>query len=92
MPESSRISITGKSFLIAVAMSLIATFLLTLLISFASLFFKLNAKENIVPATTAISDLISNFYLTFSGIAKCTVPMMTIFAFALLQRFRVKEL
>lgn len=91
MSQNSKISITGKNFLVAVAVSLIATFTLTLLASFASLFFKLTAKETIETAATSASYLLNNFYLALLSFAKCAVPIVTLLAFTLLQRFRIKD-
>lgn len=90
MSQDSRMNITGKNALIAALTALILTIILTFVYSCAALFLNFSTREDF-NVSTALDYLEQSFTAFFKFIGICVVPVIFIFSFAMLQRFRIKE-
>ena len=90
MAQDSRMSITGKNFLIALLIAFAVTGILTVIYSCMGLFLNFNAKED-VDFWAVITYLGQSFISLFKFVGTCAAPIIFILTFALLQRFRVKH-
>lgn len=87
--EHSRINLTGKNFLIALSIALAATVILAFIyMLMGSIVAGSAGTFNSVSVFEYIS---KSFYLFFKTIGICIAPIVFLIAFALLQRFRIKD-
>ncbi len=88
--ENSKMKITGRNFLFALLIALIITFISTAVYTLMSLFLNLSGKDTI-EISTVISLLGKTFLGLFQIVGMCFAPIAFLLAFALLQRFRIKN-
>lgn len=88
MNEESNMKMTGKNFLLASLVALIAIVLITLMYSLIG--FLGNASIN-GDFTTAFSSINRMFFPLLRSVGICVAPIAFLITFALLQRFRIKK-
>ena len=89
--EETNLKITGRNFIFALLIALIISFLITAIYTLmASMAASSDGTFNSI-SISGFEWAIRKFFLIFKMIGICVVPVFFILAFALLQRFRIKQ-
>lgn len=88
--ENSKMNTTGKNLLVALLIALVITFGIVLIYLFMAVLVNLSGKNNIEFAEITVT-LRRMFLPLFQTVGMCVAPIIFLLAFALLQRFRIKN-
>ncbi len=90
MDKNSNINITGKNLLFALLTAVTTVFVLTILYFLTAIMLKLSEQENI-NFSIVVDTFQKMFFPIFRAVGTCFAPVAFLIAFALLQRFRIKD-
>jgi len=90
MAQNSRMNTTGKNFVFAVLAAFAAAFVMTIIYSLMAIFVDATANGNFDLAAE-LGIVTQRFFYIFKTVGFCVVPVVFLIAFALLQRFRIKN-
>ena len=90
MVQDSRMNRTGRNFFIALLISSIITLVIVFIYLFMAVLVNLNGKNDI--DVTEVASILRRIFLPiFQTVGMCVAPIIFLLAFALLQRFRIKN-